>query len=196
MTLKAKATLTGGAPAVGTTVNFAVTPSSGNPPNAPFSIAANTDVNGVATIQYTRAGTGIDQIVANAGAVTSNTASASWVAGPARMVIVRGNPTRVPNGGGAGIDRITIDATLRNDGGANANNVTLTLITPLAPLSFVSPALPKVLGMVAPGSANAVTQQLNFNVPAGTPAGTIVKFSIKGTYTGGTFSAVQVFAMP
>jgi PKD domain-containing protein len=170
-TVTATATTAGGSPVPGATVTFTVI----SGPNAGVTGSSVTNASGQATFTYTDpAGvTGTDTIRANIGALQSNLVSKTWGSGaPNISVGATGNNTRVA-------DTFSVEVRLRNAGGTQADHVTITSVRPLAPVTYIGPALPKDEGSLAAGTS--VNETLQFNV-TGVATGSKVGFGVRGTF--------------
>lgn len=170
-TVTATATTSSGAPVPGATVTFTVIAG----PNTGVNGQSGTNANGQASFTYQDPPnvTGTDTIRANIGALLSNLVSKTWSAGPPNMSLgTTGNNTRVG-------DTFSVEIRIRNAGGGPADNVTLTKVTPKAPVGYIGPALPKDLGSLAAGAS--VLQTLQFNV-ANVATGAKVGIAIKGSF--------------
>ena len=170
-TVTATATTSTGAPVPGATVTFTVIAG----PNAGVNGQSGTNANGQASFTYQDPPnvTGTDTIRANIGPLVSNQVTKTWSAGPPNMSLgTTGNNTRVGN-------TFSVEIRIRNAGGGQADNVTITKVTPLAPAGYIGPALPVDKGSLAAGAS--VLQTLQFNVN-GIATGAKVGFSIQGTY--------------
>ncbi len=163
-------------------------------PNAGVTGSAITNVNGQATFQYSSSVTGTDTLQANVGSVTSNTVTKTWVSGAPRGLVGNGTPTR-PS---AGV--VQVPLTLANAGGDDAVNIKITNVSGIAPagITYAGPALPISEPNLAVGASE--TQNVRFNVGA-TPSGTIMKFTVTGTYDDSsahhyTFTATRQIKIP
>jgi hypothetical protein len=171
-TVTATATTSTGAPVPGATVTFTVIAG----PNTGVNGQSGTNANGQASFTYQDPPnvTGTDTIRANIGTLVSNLVSKTWTTGPPNLSLgTTGNTTRVGN-------TFSAEIRIRNAGGAQADNVTITKVTAIAPAVYSAPALPKDEGSLAAGAS--VLQTLQFNVAAGPAVGAKVGFSIQGTF--------------
>jgi hypothetical protein len=107
--------------------------------------------------------------------VQSNVVTKTWVAavtGPPDLIVSTGAVAKV---GGT----LQVELRIKNNGGSQATNVRITSVTLLAPVTYAGPALPVNKGSLAPGATATQVLSLNLN---GVASGSVVRFTVRGTY--------------
>jgi hypothetical protein len=142
-----------------------------------------TDGNGIASCTVIPDAAGLSTLTAVFGGTPQylgSTASTGFLvpvavraAGPPNISVASdGNLTR------AG-DAFTVEVVIRNAGGSDADNVTITAVRPIPPVTYIGPAVPINEGSVPAGSS--ATQALQFDV-TGVATGAKVPFVVRGSY--------------